>query len=254
MKLLAKMKAGCMDLLFPPVCGSCGGRLAVGSPAKLCPDCTSSIRFLSEPLCPICGMEQLDRPAHRGHLCGTCLSTPPSYDLARSLVRYETAVRQLVHKLKFGGDTSVAGALGDLAQRADLSLFADCHVIVPVPLHRLRLRGRGLNQAAVLARLFFPGREQAIRPDGLIRVRNTVAQTELRGIDRRKNLKNAFRLNLAFQPDRSIVCLVDDVFTTGTTVEVCSRVLKNHGAREVRVITLARASMTGGGRWNQTLS
>lgn len=248
MKVLAKMKMGCMDLLFPPVCGSCGVRLAVGSPAKLCPDCTSNIRFLREPLCPICGMEQLDRPGGHGHLCGTCLTTPPSYDLARSLVRYETAVRQLVHKLKFGGDTSVAGALADLALRADLSLFADCHVIVPVPLHRLRLRGRGLNQAAVLARLFFAGRERTILPDGLIRVRNTVAQTELRGIDRRKNLKNAFRLNRSFQPDRSIVCLVDDVFTTGTTVEACSRVLKNHGAREVRVITLARASMTGGGR------
>lgn len=248
MNLLARMKTGCMDLLFPPVCGSCGARLTVGCPAKLCPDCTSSIRFLREPVCPTCGLEQLDRPGGRAHLCGTCLATPPSYDLARSLVRYETAVRQLVHKLKFGGDTSVAGALKNLARSADLSLFADCQVIIPVPLHRLRLRGRGLNQAAVLARLFFPGRERAIRPDGLIRIRNTAAQTELRGIDRRKNLKNAFRLNPSFQVDQSIVCLVDDVYTTGTTVEECSRVLKNHGAREVRVITLARASKTGGNR------
>lgn len=246
MKLFAKMKTGCMDLLFPPVCCSCGVRLKIASPSKLCPDCANKIRFLGEPLCPVCGAEQSGRQGSRGHLCGTCLSRPPSYDLARSLVRYETAVRQLVHKLKYGGDTFVAGALGDLARTGDLSLFADCHLIVPVPLHRQRLRVRGLNQAAVLARLFFPGREQAIRPDGLIRIRNTVAQTELRGIDRRRNLKNAFRLNGSFHPDRSIVCLVDDVFTTGTTIEECSRVLKSHGAREVRVITLARAGITGG--------
>lgn len=245
---MAEIKAACMDLLFPPVCAACGVRLTVGSPAKLCPDCCRSIRRLAEPLCPICGMEQLDRPEGSGHLCGGCLARPPAYDLARSLFRYETAVRQLVHTLKFAGDTSVAGAIRQLAGSADLSPFADCQLILPVPLHRLRLQRRGLNQAAVLARLLFPGRQGAIRPDGLIRVRETVAQTKLRGTERRKNLRDAFRVNPSCPVARSIVCLVDDVFTTGTTVEACSRALKHQGAVEVRVVTLARAGKTGGRR------
>ena len=215
--------------------------MPIGSAARLCPDCAGKVRFLREPLCPLCGMEQQGGAGGPAYLCGTCLANPPSYDLARSFVRYETIVRQLIHKLKYGGDLFVAGALGDIVRRGDSTFCADCRFIVPVPLHRERLRQRGLNQAAVLARLLFPGREQAIRPDGLVRIRNTVAQTELRGTDRRKNLKNAFRLNSSFHPDRSIVCLVDDVFTTGTTVEECSRVLKSHGASEVKVITLARA-------------
>lgn len=246
MKCVANIKTAGMDLLFPPVCGCCGIRLRTCSQATLCPDCLGKIRCLCEPLCPVCGMEHLGREGDRGHVCGTCLSRPPSYDLARSLFRFESVVRQLVHQLKYGGDTIALGALGELVARCDLSLFVDCHSFVPVPLHLERLRERGLNQAAVLARLFFPEKEQVIRPDGLIRIRKTVAQTELRGIDRRKNLKNAFRLNADFNPDRSVVCLVDDVFTTGTTVEECSRILKRHGAREVRVITLARAASNRG--------
>ena len=118
MKLLAKMKTGCMDLLFPPVCGSCGVRLAVGSPAKLCPDCTEQ-----HPLPARASLPHLRHGATRpaGRPRAPLRHLPfhaPSYDLARSLVRYETAVRQLVHKLKFGGDTSVAGALADLARSA----------------------------------------------------------------------------------------------------------------------------------------
>lgn len=232
-----------LDLLFPPICGACGIRLAVGCMEKICPLCMSQIRFLRNPLCPVCGEEQIgqDGAAHR---CGECFSRPPYFDAARSLAVYETAVRKLVHKLKYDGDTFVVGALLDLIGDCDLSFFADCAWIVPVPLHLERLRGRGLNQAAILARLFFPERLQAIRPDGLVRIRRTVAQTELRGIDRRKNLRNAFRLGDGFVPENSIICLVDDVFTTGTTVNECSRVLKKHGAREVKVLTLARAGIS----------
>ena len=223
-------------------CGRQPGRSSARTVASKSASCAS----LSVPSA---AWSNLTRPGGRGHLCGTCLSTPPSYDLARSLVRYETAVRQLIHKLKFGGDTSVAGALGDLAQQ--------CRSIPFCRLSRSSFRypciACGCGRVDSIRPWFLPGcfsrgGNSAIRPDGLIRIRNTVAQTELRGIDRRKNLKNAFQLNASFQPDRSIVCLVDDVFTTGTTVEACSRVLKNHGAREVRVITLARASMTGGSR------
>jgi ComF family protein len=242
MTLISNFGRNCMDLIFPPVCCACGVKLIVGCDNKMCAGCMAEIRFLRHPLCPVCGVEQLGQEGE-GHLCGECLRRPPPYDMARSLVKYETAVRQLVHKLKYGGDTFVVGAFAGIIGGCDLSLFADCQWIVPVPLHLERLRIRGLNQAATLARLFFPGREQAIRPDGLVRVRRTAAQTELRGNDRRKNLKNAFHPGSRFDLEKSIICLVDDVFTTGTTVSECSRVLKKHGAGAVKVLTLARAGI-----------
>lgn len=248
-KFFLNMKAAAMDLLFPPACASCGMRFRPGGTHALCPDCRDRIRFLREPLCPVCGIEQQRADEDLGHICGACLSRPPAYDLARSLVRYETVVRRLIHRLKYGGDTVVAGALKEIAENGDLSAFDDCQLILPVPLHLQRLRVRGLNQAGVLARLLFSGWERKICPDGLIRTRNTVPQTELRGADRRKNLKEAFQVNGSLPVAGAIVCLVDDVFTTGTTLEECSRVLKSHGARKVKAITLARVvrRSTGGG-------
>ena len=161
------------------------------------------------------------------------------------MVMYEAGIRHLVHELKYGGGTFVAGALKDLIGGFDLSLFVDCDWIVPVPLHLTRLRQRGVNQAAVLARLFFAESGHRICPDGLIRLRNTVAQTDLRGSERRKNLKRAFQVRSGYNFLNSNVCLVDDVFTTGTTVSECSKILKQHGANQVKVLTLARA---GGSR------
>lgn len=247
MRLIDSLATSSMDILFPPICGGCGARLTAGRRERICPSCMKQIRFLRPPLCPVCGGEQVGQNG-TAHRCGECFRRPPVFDSVRSLAVYETAVRQLVHKLKYGGDTFVVGALRDLIGGCDLSFFTDCQWIVPVPLHLQRLRSRGLNQAAVLARLFFPERLQAIRLDGLVRIRQTAAQTELRGGDRRKNLHNAFRLGDGFAPDNSIICLVDDVFTTGTTVNECSRVLKKHGAREVKVLTLARAGMSQRGR------
>lgn len=242
------LKKHCMDLLFPPVCPVCRIRLDPCCPGQFCHRCLESIRYLLQPLCRVCGME-LVGPQERDQLCGECLRSPPPYCLARSLVRYEPAVRQLVQRLKYAGDTSVVPGLAEIIGCCDLTVFADCQWILPVPLHLDRHRGRGLNQATVLAHLFFPEQQRIIQPDWLIRVRNTPAQTTLGGIERRKNLAGAFQVRPGSLPEPAMVCLVDDVFTTGTTVGECAGALKRHGRIEVKVLTLARAGAPQRGRW-----
>jgi ComF family protein len=174
--------------------------------------------------------------------------TPPPFDLARSLVRYEPAVRQLVQRLKYAGDTSVARGISQIIRGGDLSDFADCDWIIPVPLHVARHRRRGLNQATILASLFFPHKTELIRADWLIRTRHTIAQTSLGGIARRKNLAGAFAVRNDKHLEGAMICLVDDVYTTGTTVGECARALGRHGARVVKVLTLARVAVPQRGR------
>ncbi len=244
---VARLVRDIMNLLFPPVCAVCRIRLDARRQQGLCLSCSGGIGYLRPPLCRVCGME-LAGSEWREYLCGECLRTPPAFCLARSLVRYEPAVRQLVQRLKYAGDTSVVHGISTVIQGVDLSEFADCDWIIPVPLHVKRHRSRGLNQATFLAGLFFPDKILLIRSDWLFRKRNTVAQTRLGGVLRRKNLVDAFGVRPGNQIEGSLVCLVDDVYTTGTTAGACAAVLMRHGARGVKVLTLARVPVPQRGR------
>lgn len=231
-----------MDLLFPPVCAVCRVRIDIRQHRSFCSKCAEGITYLRQPVCRVCGME-LAGGEDREYLCGECLRNPPSFSLARSLVRYEPAVRQLLQRLKYAGDTSVIPGLTALIRGGECFDFLDCDRIIPVPLHVERFRTRGLNQARLLAGLFFPEKKQVIHSNWLIRTRNTTAQTKLGGIARRKNMHDAFQVSRESKLEKKVICLVDDVFTTGTTVNECAKVLLQHGALDVKVLTLARVAV-----------
>jgi ComF family protein len=127
-----------------------------------------------------------------------------------------------------------------IAQSYDFSPFDLCDIILPVPLHMKRLKKRGMNQALSLCRLFFPGRREDIYTDVLVRERPTISQTSLDIWGRKKNLKNAFSLKRTDIIVNKVVCLVDDVYTTGATAEECTKSILRAGGAEVRVLTLAR--------------
>lgn len=247
MKLADQMLHGFMNLLFPKECAVCRLRLDVYSTLDLCSDCFDRINYLQQPLCRTCGME-LAGEADRDHLCGECLRIPPAFSMARSLVRYESAVQRLLQRMKYAGDTSVVGGISSIIRGSDLSLFADCQWIIPVPLHADRHRRRRLNQATILAGLFFPQQRTSIRSDWLIRTKSTTPQTGLGGLERRKNLAGAFKIRADNELQGTVICLVDDVFTTGTTATVCTRELLHHGVRAVKVLTLARVAVPQCGR------
>lgn len=245
--LLSQIVKSCMDIVFPPGCLLCEERMVAEGGGSLCATCSGQIRYLRLPFCRICGIEVYSAESENP-LCSECLRNPPPYTLARSVVRYEAPIQQLIHKLKYGRDLSVIPGLAEIIGRYDMTEFADIDRVVVVPLHLQRLRRRGLNQAAVLARLFFAEKRPLIQADWLIRVRNTVPQTELGRAARRRNLVGAFAARPKSDVSGKRICLVDDVFTTGTTVRECSKAIMRNGAKEVKVLTLARVQIPQRGR------
>ena len=230
---------GLLDLLIPPHCSICACLLAPGDKKGICSSCLAGVAYLSGSQCVICGRE-LHGPAGSVHRCAACLQQPPGYSRAKSIVRYAPPITDLLFRLKYHADTTVVPAIRELIAGYDFTPFKACDLIVPVPLFRRRLQDRGLNQSLILAQIFFPERSTQIVPDLLGRIRWTAPQTGLTGAARRQNLRGAFRVRDARLVAGKSLTLVDDVFTTGTTVAECSRALRQAGCGEVTVITLAR--------------
>lgn len=230
------------DLLLPPSCFSCGGE--VGAHYEMCGPCWQSLNFITPPHCEVCGFPFAHGAgdARRASLCAGCLARRPNFDVARSALIYDDASRRLVLGLKYGDRTEglrtfarwLAAAAGPSIRGADM--------IVPVPLHPLRLFKRRFNQAGLLARAL--ARETGCRfeTSGLYRRKPTPSQGGLTRRQRYMNVRSAFaiRKTTGALLKGAHAILVDDVMTTGATVETCARVLKRAGARRVSVLTLTR--------------
>ena len=168
--------------------------------------------------------------------CPRCRRTSRFVDRARAIGAYEGALRSIVHALKYEGRRSLARPLGALMRRHGLDMLDDAACTIPVPLHASRRRQRGFNQAADLARHL----DQPVVA-GLRRLRATPTQTGLPAAQRHRNVRDAFSVTFACRGlTGAVVVLVDDVCTTGATLEACARVLKLSGVREVRALTAAR--------------
>jgi ComF family protein len=188
-------------------------------------------RFLASAVCDPCWLSIRPIPEMHGGCRG-------SVDCAQAVGAYEGALRAIIHALKYDGRRSLAGPLGALMREAGAILVSGADFAVPVPLHPWKKRRRGFNQAADLAR-----RLDLRVCDALERVRATAPQADLTAAERRLNVQEAFRLVRAGRAlAGAVVVLVDDVYTTGATLEACARVLKQAGAREVRALTAARVA------------
>jgi ComF family protein len=235
---LAALRDGLLDLLFPPRCFGCEIHLRPGAGKTLCTSCMEMVKIITAPICRRCGVKVL---ACKDRYCQGCLSSPPPFAMARSVAMYHEPVINLLHRLKYRGDTAVLQPLRQIISAPGASLLPpDCDLIVPVPLHRDRLRQRGLNQALLLARLGRGRGDTPIEPALLFRKVATPAQTGLSGAARRKNVRGAFAVKDTEVVRGRRICIVDDVFTTGATVSECARVLVRAGAGEVVVWTVAR--------------
>ncbi len=231
---------GLLDLVLPPQCLACGA--LTGGEGALCADCWQGMSFLAAPACAACGYPfELGVPGTDG-LCGACIARPPAFDRARAALRYDDASRGLVIAFKHADRTHAAPAFARWMARAGAALLADADLIAPVPLHRRRLWMRRYNQAALLALALGRLAGKPCVPDLLLRIRPTPPQGRLGRRARARNVRRAF----APEPRRAAliagrrVLLVDDVLTTGATVEEAARALTAAGARAVDVLTLAR--------------
>ena len=230
-----------LDVLLPPQCLACDA--LVSAPGALCHACWDGAVFISAPLCAACGT-----PFEFDHgpdaLCGACVRDRPRIDRARAVLVYNDVSRNLATGLKYRDRTHAAPALGDWLARAGRELVADAKLIAPVPLHRGRLWRRRFNQSALLARAIAKntGGEPALCLDLLHRTRATPSQGGLNAAERRRNVRGAFSIN-ARRRDAiagARILLVDDVFTTGATLDACAAALLKSGAVAVDALVLAR--------------
>lgn len=239
---MKEVLTGLADVIFPPRCLTCGVILERRDSLPFCPPCLSGIRFIRSPLCSCCGVP-FPLPEGADHLCGDCLVTQRSYAIARAVGYYEETLLTAIHLFKYRGRTGIGEVLGrimaDFAGGIwDMKVFS---LLLPVPLHRKRLQERGFNQAAILARALSKRFSIPLDFMTLRREVPTAPQVGLGLEERWANVRGAFAVRKPEKIAGRRVLLVDDVFTTGSTLSECAAVLIQAGAEAVAVLTLARA-------------
>lgn len=209
----------------------------------VCDACWRSIRRLTPPWCAVCGDALSGCPS--SEICPRCRRTPPTFTLARSAGYYEGALREIIHAFKYRQVRVLARPLGALVSEACADVVLDADAVVPVPLHPMRALWRGFNQADDLAVTLGPPVWRVLR-----RRRHGPPQAGLAAGDRHRNVRRAFAAGPAFgllapwwarRLRNRVVVLVDDVMTTGATLDACSVALLDAGVRNVRALTVARA-------------
>ena len=218
-----------LNTALPGSCLLCGDD---SRESLLCPACALDLPALSNALCPICA----DQTTY-GERCGACLSSPPYFDRTVALFSYDFPVDRIVHALKYGHQLAVAPWS---AQRlAELIGVEPYDFIIPLPLHAERLRERGFNQSAEIAKAVGSCLKIPVELTNVLRTRATAPQADLPHKARHKNVRGAFECRAEFTGKRLL--LIDDVMTTAATANECARVLKLHGAESVTVAVIARA-------------
>jgi ComF family protein len=230
---------GLLDLLYPPRCLICGRDEA----EPFCATCLEEIVPLNAPYCDRCGV-----PVSPGRLvCEHCEEGPePMFAWSQAVGQYSGVLRTAIHRLKYESKAALAAPLGELLVRSfelDTPLCPkngqfDC--IVPVPLHTSKLQSRGFNQAELIARMLAARINIPLEAQGLRRVRKARTQTAFHRRERQHNIERVFDTSTPLCFDGNSVLLIDDVLTTMATVNECSRVLSNAGAKRVAVLALAR--------------
>ncbi len=239
---MKEILTGIADLIFPPRCIACGAILERHAPLPFCPPCTEGIHFIRSPLCPRCG---IPFPATEGedHLCGECLATERPYAVARAVGLYEETLLTAIHLFKYRGRIGIGEVLGGIMAdfaggQWDMTAFS---LIIPVPLHRKRLRERGFNQAVILARAIAKRFSLPLDFMTLRRELFTAPQVGLGREERSANVRKAFAVRKPEKIAGRRILLVDDVATTGSTLTECASALMRAKAEAVAVLTLARA-------------
>lgn len=238
-----------VSVLLAPSCAVCSAVLDEPRAGVVCGNCWAGIRPITPPVCDVCGdplarqtESRISNPESRHVLCRHCERRAHVIARARAVGEYDGVLREVVHALKYGRRWSVARPLAGLMRVRGADLLHDADGVVPVPLHWRRQQARGFNQAAVLAQhLGVPV------VDALRRTRQTVPQVELAADRRHQNVRGAFALRRNWfkrRPDlRGLkIVVVDDVSTTGATLEACAMVLREAGALEISALTAARVA------------
>lgn len=216
----------------------------------LCSACIRGLVMVESPICVCCGLPFKSRQGV-DHQCSGCIASPKKFRIARAPLVYEQILTKVIHCFKYKGKIQLAAPLAELLRTAYRRFWDQdsIDIIIPVPLHLKRLRKRGFNQAYLLVRNWNTAAGQnwsglsdlQIERDVLVRTVFTAPQSALGRAERAVNVKNAFTLKDSAKIKDKRILLIDDVYTTGATVDECARILLKFGAEHVDVLTLARA-------------
>jgi len=228
---IRQLYRGFLDLILPPRCVVCGK-----VETWLCESCLDRLSLLTEPVCPKCG-----RLWKGPGLCAQCRDHPPLVDSIRAPFLYQGPIRELIYAFKYRGAQDLASLLAQYMAEFWRRFPEEVDVIVPVPLHPDRERQRGYNQAALLAEALGRLIERPVALEALVRVRPTRSQTKLNAIERRRNVADAFACVRGEDMGGRDIMVVDDVATTGATLDACAVALLAWDVHSVRAFTLARA-------------
>lgn len=228
-----------LDVALPPLCPSC--RDPVGDGGGLCASCWSKLSPIERPFCEKLGIPFAYDPGP-GIYSMQAIADPPAYARARAAVRYDDVARTIVHALKYGDRLDLAPVVARWMGRAGTELLSDADVILPVPLHWRRMWARRFNQSATLSKLLSDSSGVPASFTALRRVKATPQQVGLSKSERATNVQGAFRVDPVGKAEiaRRHVLLIDDVLTSGATVDACARALLRAGARQVDVLVFAR--------------
>jgi ComF family protein len=225
-----------ITFLYPAQCRVCEKQLGLESVPYMCGECWDDMPLIEPPWCEMCGI-----PNTNGK-CDKCATTPPPYGKLRTIAYYEAALQQAIHLFKFEKRTSLAKPLTQLTME---HIPDDCDIteydfILPIPIHKKRLRERGFNQATLLANGIAKTTRVQVVTDALVRHRNTSPQSSLDREARQTNIVGAFELQKKEVVRNKRILVLDDVYTTGATVREAVKVLWNADPIEIDVLTLAR--------------
>jgi len=241
LSMLRHARKTAFDLVFPPVCLSC--RSAIETEGGLCPACWAKVRFIEKPFCDRLGVPFAMDLGLGGLLSPEAIAHPPVFGRARAVARFEDGpARHLIHRLKYGDRLELALPLGRQMARAGKELLDEADLIVPVPLHRRRLIWRRFNQAQALADVIARLSGVPLDPFVISRTRATPSQVGMSRRQRAENVHGAFTVpeGARIRIEGRRLLLVDDVLTTGSTLNAAARVLLRAGAKSVDVLVFAR--------------
>mgnify|MGYP003113177229 CR=1 FL=1 len=238
--LTTRFGAAALDLVLPPRCPGC--REIVDQPDRFCAECWTDLSFITDPMCMTCGLPfetgSFSTSGETGGIiCGDCAGSSRPYDTARAALRYDGNAIPVLLGFKHGGRTHLARLMAEMMAR-HLPPAAD--LIVPIPLDRKRLAKRGYNQAGLIARALAKRCGFPLGIDTLKRTRPTSSTAGLSRAGRFRAAQGAFAMHRSLAKGQHVI-LIDDVMTTGATVEAASRTLKRAGAERVDVLVFARA-------------
>ena len=232
-----------VNFILPPRCLSC--REQISDKGTFCASCWIQLNFVPNDKCSCCG--DPFEVAHNDDVelvCPPCLSNPPYFSKAVAPLIYDDISKDLILKFKHGDATYMAPSFAKLLELVGEEILTQSDYIMPVPLHLSRLVKRKYNQAALLCKNLSDPYQPKVIQDGIVRIKKTKSQGHFSKKERASNVANVFEVNNNYCADIKgrIVTIIDDVLTSGATVNACAKVLRQAGAKDVKVITIARVA------------